>query len=137
MVTETLNSGGESVVDIRLSRDVRAPALARRSLEALRPRVNETTLDDVKLLVSELVTNSVRHTGPDPNSWVAVRLRILSNVIRAEITDPGLGFVREARPAPRDQESGRGLYLVDLISDRWGVERDGITRVWFEIRAAA
>ena len=137
MVTETLPSSGESIVNIRLTRDVRAPALARRSLDALRPRIDATTLDDLKLLVSELVTNSVQHTGPDPDSWVGIRLRLLPNVIRAEITDPGLGFLRKPPPAPGDQESGRGLYLVDLISDRWGVEGYGITRVWFEIGAAA
>jgi anti-sigma regulatory factor (Ser/Thr protein kinase) len=129
--------GGRSIVDIRLTRDVRAPGLARRALEALRFRIDGSTLDNLKLLVSELVTNSVQHAGALSHSWVRLRLRILPDVIRAEITDPGLGFIREPRPASRDQESGRGLYLVDLISDRWGVEGDGITRVWFEIGAAA
>lgn len=124
-------------MDIRLARDVRAPGLARRSLEVLRPRLDPSTFDDVKLLVSELVTNSVQHTGPHSDSWVGVRLRLLPNAVRAEVTDPGPGFVSEPHPAPRDQASGRGLYLVGLLSDRWGVAREGTTRVWFEIGAAA
>jgi anti-sigma regulatory factor (Ser/Thr protein kinase) len=130
------HSGEQSLVDIRLTRDLRAPGLARRSLEALRPRIDASTLDDVKLLVSELVTNSVQHAGENSDSWVGLRLRLLPNAVRAEIIDPGPGFLQERGPAPRDQESGRGLYLVDLISDRWGVEGNDITRVWFEIGAA-
>jgi anti-sigma regulatory factor (Ser/Thr protein kinase) len=126
-----------SVVDVRLDRDVRAPALARRALEVLRPRIDATTFDDVRLLVSELVTNSVQHGGPEADSWVGVRLRLLPNAVRAEVTDPGSGFLFERRPAPRDQASGRGLFLVGLLSDRWGVAGDGVTRVWFEIGAAA
>jgi anti-sigma regulatory factor (Ser/Thr protein kinase) len=124
-----------NVVDVRLARDMRAPALARRSLEVLRPRIHASTFDGLTLLVSELVTNSVQHAGPDPDSWVGIRLRLLRKAVRVEVTDPGPGFVSERQPASLDQTSGRGLYLVGLISDRWGVARDGITRVWFEIGA--
>lgn len=139
MEPETAVSGEivQSLIDMRLARDVRAPARARRTVEVLRPRIDASTFNDVQLLVSELVTNSVQHAGPDPDSWVGVRLHLLRGAIRAEITDPGPGFLPKPRRASRDQASGRGLFLVGLISDRWGVARDGATRVWFEIRASA
>jgi anti-sigma regulatory factor (Ser/Thr protein kinase) len=137
MAIENDSSGESSLVDVRLARDVRAPSLARESLEVLRSRIDEPTLEDLKLLVSELVTNSVQHGGPHSDSWVGVRLRLLPNAVRAEVIDPGSGFIFEPRPRARDRESGRGLVLVGLLSDRWGVEADGMTRVWFEIQAAA
>lgn len=137
MCIESDSSDQSNIVDIRLARDPRAPSLARRSLEALRPRIDESTLEDLKLLVSELVTNSVQHAAPGSDSWVGVRLRLLPTTVRAEVIDPGSGFVFEPRPRPRSRASGRGLYLVGLLSDRWGVEADGMTRVWFEIEATA
>jgi anti-sigma regulatory factor (Ser/Thr protein kinase) len=126
-----------TVVEVRLKGDSRAPARARRAVEPLRSRVDPSTFSDVKLLVSELVTNSVRHAGVDRPSWVGIRLYDLGWAIRAEVTDPGPGFVPESRPVPRDRDSGRGLYLVGAISDRWGVDTDAFTRVWFEIAASA
>jgi anti-sigma regulatory factor (Ser/Thr protein kinase) len=129
--------GKDKVVDVRLERDSRAPIRARRAVEALRPRLKPSTFNDVTLLVSELVTNSVQHAGADRDCWVGVRLSVLPETVRVEVTDPGPGFVHEPGPAPLDQESGRGLYLVGAISDRWGVDTDGFTRVWFEIGASA
>ena len=52
-------------IDIRLRPDVRSPAEARRSLEALRPSLDDHLVDDAVLLVSEIVSNSVRHAGLD------------------------------------------------------------------------
>lgn len=128
-------SGGEdrSVLDMRLARTARAPGEARRSLEALRHRIDPAVFNDVRLLVSELVTNSVQHEGPDPGSWVAVRLRVSAAAVRGEVTNPGPGFHPERRPPRQGQESGRGLYLVDQLANRWGVSKNGVTRVWFEI----
>jgi anti-sigma regulatory factor (Ser/Thr protein kinase) len=135
--TETSGPGGQSIVDVRLARDNRAPDRARRTLEILRPWVDASTLDDVTLLVSELVTNSVQHAGPDPDSWVGVRLTLVPGAVKGEVADPGPGFVPAPQPGPHERTSGHGLYLVGLISDRWGVSTDGITRVWFEVGASA
>ena len=78
----------------------------------------------LRLGLSELVTNSVRHAGrPGP---VEVRLRRADGAIRAEVTDPGEGFAWAADGhalPPADQIGGRGLYLVERIADRWGAER--------------
>jgi anti-sigma regulatory factor (Ser/Thr protein kinase) len=138
---EKLNgtSGGDdrSVLDMHLARTPRAPREARRSLEALRHRIDPGVFDDVRLLVSELVTNSVQHEGPDPRSWVEVRLRVSAAAVRGEVTNPGPGFHPEPRPPRQGQESGRGLYLVDQLANRWGVSKNGVTRVWFEIAASS
>ncbi len=53
--------------------------------------------------------------------------------VRVEVTDAGPGFAVRPRVAGQDPESGWGLYLVDALSDRWGTERGGRTRIWFEI----
>jgi anti-sigma regulatory factor (Ser/Thr protein kinase) len=93
-------------------------------------------LEDATLLVSELVTNAVRH---GPSSEVSeVELRIESDVrrIRVVVSDPGAGFVVEPRPPTAAESSGWGLYLVDRIADRWGVVTKGRNEVWFEIDVA-
>ena len=88
----------------------------------------------LRLLVSELVTNSVRHvTGSKQPVELAVRIG--SRMIRVEVRDGGAGF-EPGKPEPRGADGGFGLYLVERMATRWGVDtRDG-TRVWFELDLA-
>jgi anti-sigma regulatory factor (Ser/Thr protein kinase) len=88
---------------------------------------------DVRLLVSELVTNSVRHSGSGPPESVGLDVAVDSDTIRVEVRDPGSGFEPRARDVDRNRPGGWGLYLVDRLADRWGVVRNHFTRVWFEI----
>jgi anti-sigma regulatory factor (Ser/Thr protein kinase) len=89
--------------------------------------------DDLRLLVSELVTNSVRHGGVTELAAVTLRLSIGEHVIRVEVEDSGPGFVPRA-PAPSpDRTSGFGLVLVEQLTSRWGVDVSGPVRLWFEI----
>ena len=53
--------------------------------------------------------------------------------VRVEVTDHGPGFEARARDPSTQHESGWGLYLVDQLSDRWGVSRTDGTAAWFEI----
>ncbi|WP_440100819.1 ATP-binding protein [Streptosporangium sp. H16] len=81
------------------------------------------------LLVSELVTNALRH------AWGPIRLAVSyqEGMLRCEVDDanPALPYVRDAHG---DDEGGRGLYLLDLLSDRWGSERTSLGKVsWFEL----
>jgi len=120
-------------LDVRLTAGRHAPAEARRSLELV-SGLDPETLEQVRLLVSELVTNSVRHAGlgiDDP-----VHLRVLSEgaCIRVEVTDPGPGFEPAVVPRPDPEGTSKwGLYLVNRIADRWGVSSDGESRVWAEL----
>jgi anti-sigma regulatory factor (Ser/Thr protein kinase) len=121
-------------VDIELAASADSVARARARLEPLRRIVEDEVFEDLRLLVSEVVTNSVRHAGLGPRDSVGVRVLAGPGRVRAEILDPGPGFAVPASPPPPGAGSGWGLYLVEHVADRWGVERtDGHTRVWFEI----
>ena len=123
------------MIDLRLASDTNAPGRARSELRQLAGRIDDAVLDDVRLLVSELVTNSVRHTGQDRSGWIVMHVGLHPDGIRVEVTDPGPGF-GDVQPPSIYQESGWGLYLVEQVSDRWGVDRNGDTTVWFEIDCA-
>ncbi|HEY8583572.1 MAG TPA: ATP-binding protein [Capillimicrobium sp.] len=119
------------VLDI--PRTNRAPREARRALEEL-PGIDRTVLPDAKLLVSELITNSVKYGGQGP-----VRLVIRcdeSGRVRIEVVDRGIGFIPAKRDRPKTEVGGWGLHLVETLSDQWGVY-EGSTHVWFEMSARA
>jgi anti-sigma regulatory factor (Ser/Thr protein kinase) len=122
-----------SDVDLRLSGDLTAAAEARRSLDALAGSLDPDTFNDVRLLVTELVTNSVRHADLDDGEGIRLRVISSDHVVRVEVVDKGRGFEPRNRDAPLTQASGWGLYLVDKLADRWGVEGNNGTCVWFEI----
>lgn len=83
------------------------------------------------LLTSELVTNAIRHgSGP-----VRVRAGVDDRRLRVEVDDDAGGTLSPRRAAPTDVD-GRGLHLVETLSDRWGYRTaDGGKRVWFELPA--
>jgi anti-sigma regulatory factor (Ser/Thr protein kinase) len=118
--------------DLELPSTAAAPAAARGALERIADAVSTERMRDVRLLVSELVTNAVRHA-----EGAAVRLIVSTagGVLRVEVHDPGRGF--DLKPPPTDplRASGWGLVLVAELADRWGVEGTPRTRVWFEMDA--
>lgn len=90
-------------------------------------------LEDATLLVSELVTNAVRHAPRAGAPEVELRLKLDAERVRVVVSDPGAGFVAEPRLPTASESSGWGLYLVDRIADRWGVISKDRNEVWFEI----
>src|SRR5687767_8480305 len=101
---------------------------ARRLLvrEALDDDLNHT----VCLLVSEVVTNAVRHAGLSGRDRIVLAARLATEFVRVEVRDPGPGFDPDVRHAV----SGYGLRMLDMLSSRWGVDRDEKgCRVWFEV----
>jgi anti-sigma regulatory factor (Ser/Thr protein kinase) len=119
-------------IDLRLRPDENSPAEARRSLEALRPGLNDLLVDDAVLLVSEVVSNSVRHASLDETDAIEVRIRGSHSKLRVDVSDPGPGFDPD-RVRPLEHNGGWGLHLLDRLATRWGVERNDVTRVWFEV----
>jgi two-component sensor histidine kinase len=113
---------------LELHRDERAPAAARRAIDELGAAQDPATVADVRLLVSELVTNSVRH-GDGETITVHIDME-RAGTLRCEVIDDGGGFV----PRGRDDRlvGGWGLDLVEQIAESWGV-REGSTHVWFEL----
>lgn len=126
-------TGASADVDIEFESGPTAVSAARGALCVLESKVGGEVLEDLRLLVSEVVTNSIRHAE---STCVRLRVYVAGNLVRVEITDRGRGFVPAPR-APNDTRiGGWGLYLVDRLADRWGVARDGLTRVWFELDRA-
>lgn len=123
-------------LSLRLPATREGPALARRALKSM-PSMEGDVLDRTLLLVSELVTNGVRHGGPGRIGLHVVRAD--DDVVRVEVVDTGEGFVPHpgVRAQPTPEPGGWGLVLVDRLADRWGVETDHETMVWFELQAGA
>ena len=128
--------GSDNRIEVAFAAGPDAAAGARNTLLALGPALDETLLGDIRLLVSELVTNSVRHSGAGRQAVVDMRVEVDDDIVRVEVSDPGNGFEPKPRDLDRSRPGGWGLYLVDQLADRWGVEREDRTRVWFEIDAA-
>jgi anti-sigma regulatory factor (Ser/Thr protein kinase) len=88
---------------------------------------------DLRLLITEVVTNSVRHAGLQPGDRIHVRVRVLADRVTASCTDAGPGYAAPAHGAPHDPAEGWGLYLVDTLADRWGTDHGEVVRTWFEL----
>jgi len=132
-----LSSSASSVDDgisLRLRGGPEAAARARRALSKLRADIDPPLMETLRLLVTELVSNSVRHARADT---VVLRVLVGRNVVLTEVTDEGPGFDPEDEGAGQrgTDESGWGLFLVERLADRWGVSQgDVATKVWFELR---
>lgn len=108
-----------------------APGLARDALATL--GLPDPPAHDLRLLVSELVTNSVIHAPCDADATIGLSVDRRPGHVRVEVCDPGTGFEAHARDPESLDTGGRGLLLVDRMATRWGVERRDETCVWFEM----
>ena len=117
-------------LDIDIPRDRTAPSEARRAVERFGATLDPAVLPDVKLLVSELISNSVKYGG---DGQVTLILRSEDpHHVHVEVVDQGVGFVPAARSRPKTEPGGWGLHMVEALTERWGVH-NGSTHVWFEI----
>jgi anti-sigma regulatory factor (Ser/Thr protein kinase) len=96
-------------------------------------RANREFQDDARLLVSELVGNSVRHAEQPAGATLRITALAVDGVVRVDVADRGRGAVRRREADPRT--GGYGLELVELLAARWGVSDEHGTRVWFELAA--
>ena len=109
-----------------------APSTVRSSLDvmALPARLAEP----VRLLASELVTNSVRHAGAGADAPILVTLDVDRQRLHLRVDDVGHGDVRVRSDHERTAGSGYGLFLVEALADRWGTSHTAAgTAVWFEV----
>jgi anti-sigma regulatory factor (Ser/Thr protein kinase) len=130
--------GGERV-EARLALDVQAPGAARVVVaDCLGDRVAASVFRDAQLLVSELVTNSVRHSGVPAGSDVIVSVNLTPGMVRLDVEDPGHVGTVALRAPDAGTGGGYGLNLVQALSERWGMERvaEGGTRVWAQLALA-
>lgn len=116
-----------------LVRDVDAPAAARALLvDVLDGQDTGWRADDVILVVSELVTNSVRHSDAATGCPIEVGIELNDRELRVEVCDYGSAQARQSvRVIPFNPGvGGMGLRLVGALADAWGVGGDGQTCVW-------
>jgi transcriptional regulator with XRE-family HTH domain/anti-sigma regulatory factor (Ser/Thr protein kinase) len=111
----------------RFPSDPLAPALARAALATTAIGIPADAFEAGALLTSELVTNSVRHSGSD---WIDVGITVGIDVLRVEVSDESS---RTIRPRTPDVDGGWGLTVIGELASRWGVERrpEGKT-IWVE-----
>jgi anti-sigma regulatory factor (Ser/Thr protein kinase) len=132
--TARVNSRTRSVgdgIDLRLRGGPEAGARARRALSRLRADIDPPLMEILRLLVTELVSNSVRHAHSET---VALKVVVGRSAVLTEVTDEGPGFDPAQTGPSGSRDSGWGLFLVERLAHRWGVAQDGhATRVWFEL----
>jgi anti-sigma regulatory factor (Ser/Thr protein kinase) len=119
-------------ISLRLRGGPEAAARARRALSTLRADIDPPLMETLRLLVTELVSNSVRHAQSET---VVLRVLVARTAVLTEVTDEGPGFDPTDAGAPGTDDSGWGLFLVERLADRWGVNQaSDVTKVWFELR---
>jgi anti-sigma regulatory factor (Ser/Thr protein kinase) len=108
-----------------------APAQARASLEVFDQILSPEVLEDLQLVVSELITNSVKF-GPKRSITLSLQISNDGNV-QGEVIDQGDGQRAKVEMTPEPSlDGGWGLHLVDRVARAWGVH-EGSTHVWFEV----
>jgi anti-sigma regulatory factor (Ser/Thr protein kinase) len=121
-------------IDLRLVPEPQVVTTARHALDQLTDLLPPEKLEDVRLVVSELVTNSILHAGLSVDDQISLTVTVADGAVRGSVCDPGPGFGVPSEPSPRsDLSGGWGLPIVETISDRWGVEGNSHACVWFEI----
>lgn len=120
--------------ELELPRELESAASARQAVGELSDRLPEDLIGDIRLLVSELVTNALRHGELSADDRIVLGVDVRPDVVHVEVRDPGKGFDPPQLGSDEpDAGAGWGLYLVSTLADRWGVARESVTRVWFEL----
>lgn len=129
---------GESVnleLTFELAGGPYAVTASRLALAEIDNHLEPSVAFDVRLLVSELVTNSVEHAAAGPEDSIALALTITNSCVHVAVRDEGPGFTPPTAAPPHEGDKGWGLFLVEQLADKWGVsDTDG--SVWFEISSA-
>jgi anti-sigma regulatory factor (Ser/Thr protein kinase) len=125
---------GPGGLSMSLGRNPEAAAEARRAIAALRADLDPPLMETLRLLVTELITNSVRHTAADS---VTLKIAVGKSAVLTEVSDTGPGLEPECVERAGADDTGWGLFLVQRLANKWGVKQDGPSkRVWFELSRA-
>ena len=130
-------SSTPTVWDISVPGGLDAPERARHALSRhLDGKLSDQRKADTCLLLHELVANSVLHAGADTSQSIGVSMRIDDGTVRVAVSDNGSVSVPTVVEWAALRDGGRGLRLVEALSDTWGMQREGDrgTTMWFEMR---
>ena len=107
------------------------PRARETVVELAEPFIDLERIPDLRLVISEVITNAVRHGAPGADMVVAVTPK--AEFLCVQVTDQGDGFAPRPRASAPDEDGGFGLFLVERLTRRWGLTRENSnTRVWFE-----
>lgn len=113
-----------------------AVARKRLSSELVDSGVYESVVDDASVIVSELLSNALRHARPLPSGQVRVCWLRRGDLLELEVSDGGAMTEPRRGPGTLSSLGGRGLGIVEALSEGWGVRHeDGATTVWAVLRA--
>ena len=101
-----------------------AVTAARLALSDLDSHLDPSIAFDVRLLVSELVTNSVKHARVSEDDSIVLEVKVSDDTVRIEVRDSGPGFEAPTAAPPDDADAGWGLFLVEQLADELG-RREG------------
>jgi anti-sigma regulatory factor (Ser/Thr protein kinase) len=124
-----------SLPEIRVPGGPKAPSEMRSALDSrLAGELDDERLAELRLLTTEVVTNSVRHGKVGSDGWVSSTVSVEPDRVRVEVRDSARvrGMPRRRTPDYEDG-GGFGLFLLDQVAARWGVERGSGLCVWFEL----
>jgi anti-sigma regulatory factor (Ser/Thr protein kinase) len=112
-----------------------AIARQRLSSELIASGVTEPVIDDVNVIVSELLSNALRHARPLPSGEVRLAWSMDGDAIEVAVSDGG-AMTEPRRSSPTlSSLGGRGLGIVESLAECWGVRHeDGATTVWAVLR---
>jgi phosphoserine phosphatase RsbU/P len=126
------------VTEFRIPGGAQAPLSAREKLtESLEESFARCLVDDVRLLVSELVTNCVLHGGVGEAAEITVRTQLRDHAMHTEVCHDGPSFEAPEGDPDLTSPGGLGLLLVDRMAASWGIGGQCQTCVWFELGLAA
>ena len=116
---------------VTLPFDPASPGEARTRLAAglVGHGVPQTVIDDALLVVSELVTNGIRHGAPREDGTLEVSWRTFDGLVQVAVCDGGTVYTLEPLQLNDVSLSGRGLHIVNYVADSWRVENDSGTRI--------
>lgn len=129
-------SRSDDLLTLELPCDAHAPVTVRAALAEIHD--GGWSLDDGRLVASELVGNAVRHSGSEVRDRLRIQVSRRDGRLRIAVQDPGLSG-DTARPGRGDpaEPGGWGLWIVGQLCVAWGADRPGGYRVWAELAAVA
>ena len=119
---------------VDLPRTAEAPRIARRCVQhEVGAELDHPEREIVEIMITELVSNAVRHAGSDGGENVILHFAVAPERIRVEVCDRGAGFTADKLTEPRSGPGGYGLLMVDRGASRWGASGEDGNCVWFEL----